>query len=88
MYYAEINAWAAGTSTGFINTWSCVAFATRALRDRYVDEADDMATRPCRRDIARRYFVRDAWGDARPRVTWPPIKSLASSHIGQAQKYF
>ena len=45
MVYAAVNSHATETSIGFANTWSVLGFATKGMRDAYVERATDMATR-------------------------------------------
>lgn len=45
MFYAAINTRATETSVGFANTWGVIGFATRTMRDAYVELATDLATR-------------------------------------------
>ena len=56
MFYALTNVYSSETDTGFVNTWEVKAFTTKALRDKFVDEGWDIATKPVSRDVARRYF--------------------------------
>ena len=44
MFYAAINSRATDTSIGFCNTWGVIGFATKAMRDAYVSNANDLAT--------------------------------------------
>lgn len=45
MFYAAVNSYATETSIGFANTWGVLGFATRQMRDAYVRQANDLATR-------------------------------------------
>lgn len=45
MFYAAVNSRASETSVGFANTWGVLGFATKAMRDAYVQRSTDMATR-------------------------------------------
>ncbi len=45
MYYAATNSYATQTSIGFSNSWHVIGFATRAMRDAYVEQAKDLATK-------------------------------------------
>lgn len=45
MYYAAVNSYATETSIGFANTWGVLGFATKSMRDAYVDCATDLATK-------------------------------------------
>jgi hypothetical protein len=43
MYYAADNSCASSTSHGFANTWFVLAFDTKAHRDQYVADANNLA---------------------------------------------
>ena len=55
MYYAAINRYAKSTSIGFANTWHVVGFETKSLRDAYVKNANDLATKSISAKEARDY---------------------------------
>jgi hypothetical protein len=48
MFYAATNSYATETSIGFVNTWSVVGFEAKAMRDKFVKDATDLATRVCK----------------------------------------
>jgi len=50
MYYAAANSYATQTSIGFSNTWHAIGFATRQMRDAYVQQAKDLATKAIKAD--------------------------------------
>lgn len=45
MYYAAKNYMASEKSVGFANTWYCVGFESKKMRDAHVAESTDQATR-------------------------------------------
>ena len=45
MFYAAKNYTASETSIGFANTWYCVGFESKKMRDAHVAESTDKATR-------------------------------------------
>lgn len=45
MFYAAKNSWVTETSIGFADTWYVIGFATKQMRDTYVEQAKDRATR-------------------------------------------
>ena len=55
MYYAAVNSYATAASIGFFNTWSCIGFATRQMRDAYVARATDLATKSIKSSEIRTY---------------------------------
>lgn len=55
MFYAAINSYATETSVGFANTWGVIGFATKAQRDEYVAEAEDLATKGIKAGEIRNY---------------------------------
>lgn len=55
MYYAAINSYSTDTSVGFANTWAVIGFATKAMRDAYVERATDLATRAIKAAEIREY---------------------------------
>ncbi len=55
MFYAAVNSYATQTSIGFSNTWHAIGFATRQMRDAYVKDAKDLATKAIRSNEIRTY---------------------------------
>jgi len=48
MFYAATNAYATANSIGFANTWDVIGFESKTMRDTFVNNASDMATRTCK----------------------------------------
>lgn len=55
MFYAAVNSYATETSIGFSNTWGVLGFATRQMRDAYVQQAKDLATKAITSSEIRTY---------------------------------
>ena len=58
MFYAAINSRATETSVGFANTWGVLGFATKVMRDAYVERATDLATKAITSKEVRGYDAR------------------------------
>jgi len=54
-FYAAINSYASSTSIGFSDAWGYLAFDTKKLRDAYVANATDIATKAIRSTECKKY---------------------------------
>jgi hypothetical protein len=55
-YYAATNLYATEDSIGFYNTWCVLVFGNKKARDRFVESATDLATRPISRSSIGLYI--------------------------------
>ena len=79
MYYAAINHYGTDTSAGFANTWSVIGFERRQMRDQYVSQSADMATRPItRRDM-------HTYGGKAGRVSYYDSNGHLYVHVGDGE---
>lgn len=79
MFYAAINSYATETSIGFANTWSVIGFEVKAMRDRYVKNATDLATRVCKVSDFGKYNAKIG------QVDWIDADGFKHLHCGNGE---
>ena len=79
MFYAVINSYATETSVGFTNTWSVIGFEVKAMRDKFVKDATDLATRVCKVPEFGKYNAK------RGQVDWIDADGFKHLHCGNGE---
>lgn len=79
MFYAAINSYATETSVGFANTWSVIGFESKTMRDKFVKDAADLATRVCKVSEFGKYNAK------RGQVDWIDADGFKHLHYGNGE---